>query len=176
VARNDPLPDAVVDSGPVIHLDEIDCLDLLGGFRDVLVPDAVRIEVERHRPGAVSRAGPTVRLADVEVSVDPAFQSLTQALALAAGEQAAISLMMSRPAAFLLTDDAAARVAATSLGFRVHGTIGVLLRSLRLGQRGVEDVLSVLRALPARSTLHLRPQLLADIIRQVEVWRPGGSP
>jgi predicted nucleic acid-binding protein len=39
----------VCDAGPLIHLDELDALDLLDDFQSVLVPDAVWIEVERHR-------------------------------------------------------------------------------------------------------------------------------
>jgi len=35
----------VCDAGPLIHLDEIDALDLLADFPRVLVPDAVWREV-----------------------------------------------------------------------------------------------------------------------------------
>jgi hypothetical protein len=40
----------VVDAGPLIHLDELDCLDLLGDCQPLVVPEAVWIEVRRHRP------------------------------------------------------------------------------------------------------------------------------
>ena len=33
-----PPPAVVCDAGPVIHLDELDCLDLLVGFPRVLIP------------------------------------------------------------------------------------------------------------------------------------------
>jgi predicted nucleic acid-binding protein len=42
---------AVLDTGPIIHLDEIAELDLLADFSRCLVPDAVMRETERHRPG-----------------------------------------------------------------------------------------------------------------------------
>jgi predicted nucleic acid-binding protein len=38
----------VCDAGPLIHLDEVDSLDLLADFAEVLVPDAVWREVEQH--------------------------------------------------------------------------------------------------------------------------------
>jgi hypothetical protein len=38
----------VCDAGPLIHLDELGCLDLLSDFLQVLVPDAVWNEVARH--------------------------------------------------------------------------------------------------------------------------------
>lgn len=43
----------VADAGPLIHLDELQCLDLLGDFAEVQVPEAVWREVEQHRPGAL---------------------------------------------------------------------------------------------------------------------------
>jgi predicted nucleic acid-binding protein len=73
----------------------------------------------------------------------------------------------------LLTDDAAARVAAQSIGLRVHGTIGVILRSLRKGRRSTQQVVNLLEAIPERSSLHIRRRLLDDAIRQV---KERGSP
>jgi predicted nucleic acid-binding protein len=106
----------------------------------------------------------------VEVSLpdDVEFKILVQALSLDAGEQAALALMRQRPEAILLTDDAAARLAAEQLGMRVHGTIGILLRAIRRGQRTPEEVLALLRAMPQQSTLHIRPDLLSAIIARVQ--------
>jgi predicted nucleic acid-binding protein len=50
VAANEHLSVVVTDAGPLIHLDELDVLDLLNDFAEVLVPQAVWREVERHRP------------------------------------------------------------------------------------------------------------------------------
>jgi predicted nucleic acid-binding protein len=75
--------------------------------------------------------------------------------------------MEDTPEAIFLTDDAAARLAAMTLGYRVHGSIGILLRAIRRQQRTQAEILALLHELPARSTLHLRPSLLQDIIRQL---------
>ena len=48
----------VCDAGPVIHLDELGCLDLLHDFPHVIVPAAVRGEIVRHTPGLIS--GPVI--------------------------------------------------------------------------------------------------------------------
>ena len=42
--------DVVCDAGPLIHFDELGCLDLLTDFRAVLVPEQVWREVQHHRP------------------------------------------------------------------------------------------------------------------------------
>ena len=43
----------ICDAGPLIHLDEVGCLDLLSDCLEVLVPPRVWQEVERHRPAAL---------------------------------------------------------------------------------------------------------------------------
>ena len=84
------------------------------------------------------------------------------------GEQAALTLMQNYPDAIFLTDDAAARLAAVTLGYRVHGTIGILLRAIRRNQKTTFDVIAILRNLARQSTLHIRAQLLEEIIERLE--------
>lgn len=163
--------DVVCDAGPLIHLDELECLDLLGDFRTVLVPEQVCREVEQHRPGAL-KPGVGIQHVPVTLSEDASLQALVRALVLDLGEQAALSLMARHPDAILLTDDAAARLAAQGLGYRVHGTIGILLRAIRRQDRSRQYVLSLLRDLPSRSSLHIRPELLEEIIARVESDTP----
>lgn len=44
------MPRTVLDAGPLIHLDQLGCLDLLEGFSELLVPPVVWQEALRHRP------------------------------------------------------------------------------------------------------------------------------
>jgi len=175
MAMNESPLKVICDAGPLIHLDELGCLDLLADFQAVLVPDQVWREVEHHRPGALEHPGVKFQRASVIVSEDASFQALVRVLALDIGEQAALSLMALYPDAILLTDDAAARLAAESLGYRdrVHGSIGILLRAIRRRQRTADEVLAILRSLTVRSTLHIRPSLLREIIAQVESRAAG---
>jgi hypothetical protein len=79
----------------------------------------------------------------------------------------ALSLMDQRPKAILLTDDSAARLAAEQRKVQAQGTIGILIRSVRKGYRSEKEALDLLRNLPARSTLYIRPSLLAEIIHDL---------
>jgi predicted nucleic acid-binding protein len=160
--------DVICDAGPLIHLDELDCLDLLTNFRSILIPEQVWQEVEQHRPDALKHPGVEIQQVSVSLSEDASFQALVRALVLDLGEQAALSLMSLYPDAILLTDDAAARLAGKGLGYRVHGSIGILLRAIRRQQRPPQEVLSILRNLPSRSTLYIRLGLLQEIIARVE--------
>jgi predicted nucleic acid-binding protein len=157
----------VCDAGPLIHLDELGCLDLLSDFI-VLIPDAVWQEVLLHRATIPEREDPHWTRLPVPPPDEAGFMGLARALTLGAGEQAALAAVRAHPGAMLLTDDAAARLAAEQLGMRVHGTIGILLRAIRRGLRTPAEVLALLRAIPQRSTLHIRADLLNEIIARVQ--------
>ena len=158
----------VCDAGPLIHLDQLDCLDLLADFSRVVVPDVVWREVEVHRPAAVKQKA--TRLERLKPREEPSAEliSLHRLLALHAGELQALQLAQGLAADFLLTDDSAAKLAAKTLHVSAHGTLGILLRAIRRRQRTPEEILNVLSALPVRSTLHVKPELLEEIIRQVK--------
>ncbi len=159
----------VCDAGPLIHLDELDCLDLLGDFPEVLVPEAVWREVLKHRPSALERkAVILVRVTPSGEPTAPLLRGLFETMSLHRGEQEALALATKHEDALLLTDDTAARLAAGVLGLGVHGTIGMLIRAIRRAQRTKEQVLELLGAIPAKSTLHLKRSFLATIINQVE--------
>lgn len=73
--------DVVCDAGPVIHLDELDCLDLLTDFRRVLVPEQVWQEVERYRAGALKQPEIVLQKVSVAVSTEAAFRTMVRTLA-----------------------------------------------------------------------------------------------
>jgi predicted nucleic acid-binding protein len=165
------MSEAVIDAGPLIHLTELNALDVLKDFSRLSVPNAVWQEVQRHRPEALSR--PDLAFERTEAPPLPEnLQVLVRAFSLDQGETQALSLLSARPQAIFLCDDAAARLAAQELGFQVHGTVGLLIRSARAGLRTREDVMALLRSLPEMSTLHIRSALLQEILeRLAEEWR-----
>lgn len=158
----------VCDAGPLIHLDELDALDLLDDFPSVLVPDAVWIEVERHRPDLFSRAVRSLARLAPQRPPAPTLAALARLMPLHLGETQALQIAEEHGADLLLTDDTAARLAAKQMGLPVHGTLGILLRAIRRKQRDPRDVADLLRTIPSRSTLHIRPNLLKEIIAEVE--------
>jgi predicted nucleic acid-binding protein len=124
----------ICDAGPLIHLDELGCLNLLSDFRNVIVCDAVWNEVARHRPSALRRPGVPYHRLNVDAPAEPKLSELASALSLGAGEFSSLLIMQLAPDAILLTDDAAARLAAEQLGYDVHGTVGIIARALPRGQ------------------------------------------
>jgi len=158
----------VCDAGPIIHLDELNCLTLLENFSEILIPEAVWKEVEHHRPQAIPVCK---KLAKQVISVrplTPQVNATVQLFSLHAGEIQALNIAQEFEADLFLTDDTAARLAAGSMKIAVHGTLGVLLRAIRKEQRTTLEILSTLRSIPEKSTLHLKASLLQKIIEQVE--------
>jgi predicted nucleic acid-binding protein len=160
----------VADAGPLIHLDELACLDLLADFGKLIVPDAVWREVERHRPEAlVLAAGFLARRTVGETS--SLVQAMTPLYTLHSGEQEALHLCVEYRSSLLLTDDTAARLAAKSLGIPAHGTVGLLIRAIRRQTRTQSEVVALMRDIPSRTTLHVRRSLLDSLIAEVEATR-----
>lgn len=169
MAGSEDSPPAVVcDAGPLIHLDQLGCLGLLADFPRVLVPEAVWQEVSRHRRAALTQPGPSCERITPGAVRSAELEALIRLLGLHRGEQEALQVAALHPGCVLLTDDTAARLVARNLGLPVHGTLGILIRAIRRKQKSKQEVLAILRSLPTTCTLHVRPSLLEDIIRQVE--------
>ena len=169
VETTDLLPFIVVcDAGPLIHLDEVGCLDLLSDFSRVLVPSTVWTEVQRHREQALqNRNVELIRIVPIAPE-PPALEALGVIFSLHVGEWEALRVALENPSSVLLTDDTAARLAAGNLGIRTHGTVGILVRSIRRNQRSKQQVLSILESLPTVSSLHLKRSLLDSVIQSIQ--------
>lgn len=156
----------VCDTGPIIHLDELGCLDLLPDFNKILLSLSVVEEIEKHRPIAL-----TVKLPfQVSRAQYPAEEHLTamcRIFALDRGETDSLIMMESHPDALFLTDDASARMVAERMGFRVHGTIGIIVRAIRQGRKSPAEVLSIIGSIPSRSTLFIKPSLLKEMTARI---------
>ena len=155
----------VADAGPLIHLDELQCINLLADFSEVLVPDAVWAEVMHHRPQALLCTD--IRWVQCCSKTSEKVTALAKLYTLHSGEREALDVCMEFPGSLLLTDDTAARLAAKTLDIRAHGSLGLLIRAIRRHQLSKRKVVTLLQQIPSRSSLHIRPGLLADIIRQV---------
>jgi predicted nucleic acid-binding protein len=159
---------AICDAGPVIHLDELDCLDLLSDFAQVMLPEKVRQEIERYRRSALKNPRISFMTVGRRTHFDGSLLAMSRSFALDAGETEALILMKEIPNAIFLTDDSAARLAANQMGLEVHVTIGILVRAIRRGYRKPEEVFQALSELPRKSTLYIKPSLLEESILKIK--------
>jgi predicted nucleic acid-binding protein len=156
----------VLDAGPIIHLDEIGCLNLLSDFDEPLVPESVWKEIEHHRPSAFQKT--EVSFIKTNIGIGKTEQVLSNAFNLDAGEKEALSLCIQHAGSILLTDDTAARLAAKTLNIRSYGTIGILLRAIRRKQLKPIEVIRYLEQIPLTSTLFIKKSFLNEIIDVVK--------
>ena len=149
---------AICDSGVIIHLDELGLLNLLSDFGKVVAPEIVSIEVAKHRNVSFSSYGIIV-LSDY--APDRTIMTISRSFCLHQGETAVLSMAKSIPGdKIILTDDTAARIAANHMGFKVHCTIGILLRAVRRKQKTATEIAETLRTLHLRSTLYVSKDII----------------
>jgi len=165
------MSEAVLDAGPLIHLAELQALDVLGDFSQLYVPAAVRQEVLTYQSKLFEMS--SLPFHDVKLRyISSDLRTLARIFSLDRGEIEALSFMEEHPTAIFLTDDAAARLAAERQGYKVHGTIGLLIRAVRQGIRSPSETVQLLKDLPRLSSLHIRPVLLSEIINRLEAeWK-----
>lgn len=159
---------AVADTGPLIHLAEIDCLPLLSIFSEVHVPDAVWREA---RTPATIRAHLSKRA--IRHALDAAdvqdFVSRYQLERLQAGECASLCLCRKLELSLVLTDDLAVREAAFRLGLTPVGSLGVIARAFLVGrlereeaEARLEDLYSVSSLFVTRAIVDLAVERLRE--------------
>ena len=158
----------VCDSGPIIHLDELNCLYLLEDFQEILIPETVHKEIKRYRPLRLNNSNLPFVLSAGTIPNNSTLITLCSIFLLDVGETEALALMEKNPQAIFLTDDASARMVAEQMGFKVHGTIGILVRSIRRSQMEPGEVLRILKEVPSQSTLYIKLSLLDEIILKIK--------
>ena len=159
----------VVNASPLISLAKIGRLDLLrSAERDVLIPAAVAEEILAGPAG--DPASLALSAGDLAERVPTANRVEVVEWGLGAGETAVLSLALEM-AATAVIDDREARAAARALGFRLIGTLGVVIRARRDGR--IPSAAAVMADL-RRVGLRLDDDLLRHALRQFvgEDWEP----
>ena len=161
-AEEDGLMRTIVsDTGPILHLAEAGALSLLCTAGVVVISTVVFQEL-----GAIVDASQLADMNWLQVrSLEP--NHLGTALdwqesgILHAGEAESLALARQTGADWYLTDDAAARLLASSLGVEVHGSLGVVLWAAATGHLSQDDARTCLRKL-AGSSLWISKRVLVE--------------
>ncbi|HTS69365.1 MAG TPA: DUF3368 domain-containing protein [Terriglobia bacterium] len=149
----------VCDTGPLLHLEEAGVRHLLASAGVVYIPNAVDQEMVRRERGWHVHKPAWLRLTELDSGPALDARSWQQAGLLHYGEATAIALARQLSADWLLTDDAAARLFAQSLGLEVHGSLGLVLWAAALRHLTHSQANSALDLL-AQSSLWVSPSVL----------------
>lgn len=140
----------VSNSGPLIHLAKIDRLKLLKDlFGEVIIPQDVKIEVvDRGKDEGMADAF----LIEGEIengwividrNNDGKVKEIAESAGIENGEASAI-MLAKRKKCPVLIDDLAARRFASGMGLEVVGSLGVLIRSAKVGKISKSEALLAL--------------------------------
>ncbi|MBF2051555.1 MAG: DUF3368 domain-containing protein [Elainella sp. C42_A2020_010] len=157
----------VSNTSPILNLAIVDQLELLHRqFGEIVIPSAVleELKVDEERPGsqAIREAFSSGWIQTQEASNKPLVQLLKQTLD--RGEAEAIALGIEINADWTLLDEREGRKVAKSLGLKVVGILGILLRAKQVGE--LESLQPVLDELINKAGFRIAPELLSQILTQ----------
>jgi predicted nucleic acid-binding protein len=141
---------AICNTSPISNLIQIDALPLLGRlFTQITIPPEVAEELEAGAEvfGAWREALGAAAIEVLPVANTDLVSELSTTLH--AGESAAIALALQVGGSVLIIDEADGRKAATHLGLKIVGTVGILLRAKE--QQLIERVEPYLQALRTKA-------------------------
>jgi predicted nucleic acid-binding protein len=155
----------VSNTGPILHLQEAKCLDLLQLAGDTNIPQAVASEIaylqtEWTRPD-------WIKVVNLEETSHKQAHEWVQADLLDRGEADALSLALHLKAHWFLTDDSAARLLGNMLGIEVHGSLGIVLWAAAKGFREHAQAKADLENL-VRSSLWMSMKVIEDARRVLD--------
>ena len=151
----------VSNTGPLLHLSEANVLPFLSWTGQVSIPRAVDVEMANQNSLWQTQKPAWIDLEVLTGSYETQALSWQQAGLLEPGEAEAVALAQQINADWLLTDDAAARLFAQSLGIEVHGSLGVVLWAAATGRCNRADAEATLERL-ARSSLWISAGVIAE--------------
>jgi hypothetical protein len=149
----------VCDTGPLLHLGEAGVRELLSAAGSVHIPSAVDLEMRGCEAAWHVHKPVWLQVTRLDSAPTLEAQAWQQAGLLHSGEAQAIALARQLRADWLLTDDAAARLIAQSLGLEVHGSLGFVLWAAAMRHLNRAQAESALDRL-ARSSLWVSPSVL----------------
>ncbi len=152
------MPEAISDTGPVLHLHEIGRLKTLGVFTRLTVPGLVADELHFYGLDLANLDVPDLTVAIVQVSGTRRNQVLVESAGPTIHPADAEVLMLAQDDGFrtpVLTDDLALRRRLEVSGATVSGSMGILVRAYKIGILRRTQQEKAVDALFEKSTLHL---------------------
>ena len=158
---------AVSNTGPLIHLYEIKLLEVLDIFSSVVIPFAVKTELDKFKVKIPNK----IKIINLEGNSKDTVFLLSNQYSLDIGEASAISLAIQEKADYFLTDDLEAREVARKYGLKVHGSIGIVLRAFKDKLIDKNMALNKIKSLRDNSSLYITKDLIDYILNEIERFK-----
>lgn len=158
---------AVSDTGPIMHLIEIDLIKVLNTLIKVYIPEEVKNELERNKVIIPKR----IKLTQLNGKFKDIANILVNKFSLDLGESQAIALSLQERADYFLTDDLDARTAANAHHIEAHGTVGIILRAFREKIIDKETAIKKVNELHTLSSLFITKDLTDYVIKSIKDFK-----
>ncbi len=160
------MSEAITDTGPMLHLHEIDHLETLGIFNHLTIPDLVAKELRTFGldPSHLGVTGLNTTILTVEKKQwSPVISEASRPTIHPADAQVFILAQSNQFQKSVLTDDLALRRRLESKGATVVGSVGVLVRAYTTDLLKRDELENTVEALFTTSTLHMSPAFRAYV-------------
>jgi len=158
---------AVSNTGPIIHLNEINLTSSLNIFQKVSIPKEVEKELSKKQISVPKN----VEVKELNSESKDTVKILTNQHNLDLGESAAISLAVQEKADYFLTDDLDAREVAKYYNIEVHGSIGIILRNLRNKVINRKETIDYILAMKSKSSLFITRDLIDEVLDSIKDFK-----
>ncbi len=151
----------VSNSGPFIHLNDINKLKLLNNFSKIFIPDKVAREIGHLLPGFIN-----IKIIKVSPRETKSFNKKLSRFKLHEAEIDALYLAKKLNRTFF-TDDLEARNAAKKLRIDVHGCIGVIVLCYKNGLINMSEAKRLINELYEKSSLFISKAIVDIAIEEL---------
>jgi predicted nucleic acid-binding protein len=158
---------AVSNTGPILHLTEINFTKSLNIFSVVLIPEEVAKELNKNKTQIPNK----IKILNLKPERKDAVKVLTNQYNLNLGESEAITLALQEKIDYFLTDDLDARTVAPIYHLEVHGTIGIILRAFRERIIDKKTAIEKIHDIHTNSSLFITNDLIEQIIRAIKEYK-----
>ena len=154
--------EAVSDTGPILHLHEINQKGMLSVFSKVFISHIVEEELGNYRVSPLPRNIEIMQINKDQTSL------FAQRYDLELGESSGIWLCKSLKIPLFLTDDLDAREVASALDLKPVGTLGIIIRSYREKLIAQKEAISLIHALHENSSLFVTDRIVNHAIAELK--------
>jgi len=154
----------ISDSGPIIHLDEVEADFAWKIFSKVYIPECVKDEVTMNdRPGSETIYGNIFSVCSTNKENRDLSERLIKEYQMTLNDSLVLSTAIQRKANLILTDDLDLREISKRVNILPVGTVGILLRAFRKGFCNMEQLYSILDQLYKESSLYITDDLIVMV-------------
>ena len=158
---------AVSNTGPILHLNEINLIKALQVFQEVYIAEEVKNELISNKINIPKR----IKLINLKPQFKDVAEILVNKFSLDLGESQSIALALQEKVDYFLTDDLDARTVANVHGIEAHGTVGIILRTFREKIINKETAIKKVHELYAVSSLFITKDLINQIINSINEFK-----